>query len=364
MTIITKDFRKYGKVLLQQCGTESEYEQDIYFDFVEGWAYVQSKKSNVRLKLEYVLALNEVLHPNFYVNADFFISLCQYYDTLELANYTFPSINNDSFELKHIKEVDIAKADFNPNPESLQQLVYNEDFASVFVKSMNYIADSQNPAQMAVFFQSGNIITSDRRKIFIGKITSTYPDAAIMSQIAQVIAILEPPEDLVFGDMFSDHYYLQIGDILQIRIPHKINLKMADVSSAKFIATYNHASNFVVNKDALLDILSFLEHFNQTAPNQRAKFELAAGNKLSIHISDVNKITRHMNLISSVNVDGIIFWGSTTLIKMILSHIEDEEILVQVTEKHAAINFVGNTNKDINVIYSKVLQAEESEIKK
>lgn len=354
MILQTGILRKYRRIMLSQCGVDNEYEKSIYLSFSTSRAYIISRLNIMRVSLPFSIDTGESVHPDFYVDAEYFLQLCSYYDVLKLENYEFSTdTGSDVFKIKHVKDINPSLPSFDIDQEKVTTFEYTEEIDSLFTKALGYMADPKCVQLMGMFIFDDTLVASDRFKTIIGKLPIQVGEIKFMADPAKIITRSEIGDMVSLSTLSNSRYYVKLGDDFEMLIPFKGDLSMVDVRDPRFVAIYNHPTYLVVQKDDLDAVLCFLDPFAKDAPSQRAEFSVENG-MLTVRVKDINKISKSLKATEVQGVEGQTFWASIPMFKMLERHIEDEKIKIQFGSSSVGVTLSGVTNKNITTICSKI----------
>lgn len=345
--------RTYSPVISHISSPSTQYHESLYFDFDGGWIYFMNEFAVGRIPMIVEKEDGET-HPNFFINAESLMYLSRFYEELDLHGCVLYN-GEEKFNFQHFIE-DFEPPLFEEFGDESIQIDSLSSLQETLVDSLSYIGSDQNSELNGVFIRDGKVITSDLYRLFEGKVDLQVPDTNLPFLLSRILSIVDSGSGLELEKERS-RTHIRLNGECELYVGDA-ELNIVDTTDPQFVSKYNHDSYIVVDRSLFENTLRFLEPFTRNLPDQRVLLHVENG-ELQIQVRDRNDINKRIAIEENEGIDdGTEFWVSAEYAKTISSHIHDEKLKIQIDPEQPGINYVGNTNADRHIVYSKLKDAE------
>jgi len=364
MIIKTKNFRTFSKIIEmfdKKGGTRVE--ESIYFDFEQSIVYFGNG--------EYSAAAEGILghlafdfefendtkddFENMWFNTRLFLTLAKQYEELYMStDYEFYN-GDEKFKIPCFSEAsdypDVNKDDFevfNIHSELIENLKTAQSYMG---------ADDFNENFAGIQLFDNAIVASDGAAVFEAyTVDETFPDIQISANVLRVILTgSEEHTCKMYHNDDTDDLYFTFGEdeLLHIASTQIDNLRVPPIKDQDYIDKYDHDTQIVVEKQALLEILNFFEVFVKDLRNEQMYMSVLDDNILSIESKSENQGNRQIGLKEcSTELVGAGLWFARKYLAKAVTSIKDDFIRIKIDVNEPAFNVIGEsqTSRSIAII--------------
>jgi hypothetical protein len=349
MKINTEVFQKHDKLINMLTNRENGVYGGLYFDFRDSYIYMNGK-NGVKGRFPFAYEGEEEAE-NFYLNADKFLAITEFYNELD---YDVPSRifsnGSDRFNIEKIEDTEDYSDLYEEHQYEAFMTVEEESYTKL-KKALQYTLNEAeiNPVFRTIFLLDETLFSLKYNELFQ---TSFKQEGELKLSSDAVNFIKALGMDC---EMYTTENSLKlVQDDIEILIPNNQSVEVPPIKEDSFKAGYEHRTFFNFQKDAMLDILDFMSIYYKDNESKNPVIKLK---KISEDILEISSTTSKDSVIRTLdglttNLEDFEFEVDAEKLKRAIKQINDLTIKVKWSSEYFAMQVLGNTNIEDSVVFS------------
>lgn len=309
----------------------------VHLDFKNERALMMTPRWASAIKLPVEAGNGIIIPEEFSVFVEDLGRLVRTFPTLLVEDFGFQSESGDVLNIQHFPDEDYEFPELIENA-GMTDLNIDDEVRSSLADASAFMSADPSSGFHGLFLRGDRLIAVDGiqcffEEVFTGDFHVNLPWMLVQFLTTQKSGALK----LSWTD--DNQYLVSIDDVFELQTVANTRLDVPDTKDPAFTVNYDHPDSFIVNREAFIAILKFLEPFVKQVANQRVQLEFQPDG-LKVKALDGVRIERFLpaEFTTPGLYDGKKTYVSARTVMQVLGMFDTETIRLQYDPTKSPIN--------------------------